>query len=166
MKETDSTVRNPKTIEENCFTTYFNNAFQQQKKALNKRTRFESNPKPVNTSRNEWFDENPISTSRKKLLPLNLGKWFQRAGMIFFKNWPTFIFKNGVHYRKKKALNKRKRFAIDQKTVSNSRNEGFVEKYDFTGPKNCFHLKQCLNKLNKTVYTSKNKILWKILSLL
>ena len=102
MKETDSTVRNPKKIEENCFTTYFNNAFQQQKKALNKRTRFESNPKPVNTSRNEWFDENPISTSRKKLLPLNLGKWFQRAGMFFFKNWPTFIFKNGVHYRKKK----------------------------------------------------------------
>ena len=34
--------------------------------------------------------------------------------MFFFKNWPTFDFKDGVHYQKK-ALNKSKRFVIKQK---------------------------------------------------
>ena len=41
-----------------------------QKKALNKSTRFEINPKSVCTSRVEGFEENVVSTSRKKLLPL------------------------------------------------------------------------------------------------
>ena len=39
-------------------------------KALNKSTRFEINPKFVYTSRDEGFDENSVSASRKKLLPL------------------------------------------------------------------------------------------------
>ena len=41
-----------------------------RKKALNKSTRFEINPKFVYTSRNEGFDENSVSTTRKKLFPL------------------------------------------------------------------------------------------------
>ena len=41
-----------------------------RKKALNKNTLFEINPKSVYTSRDEGFDENSVSTSRKKLLPL------------------------------------------------------------------------------------------------
>ena len=58
-------------IEENWFTLNFSNAFQEQKKkALNKSTRFEINPKSVYTSCDEAFDENSVSTSRKKPLPL------------------------------------------------------------------------------------------------
>ena len=34
--------------------------------------------------------------------------------MFFFKNWPAYNFKNGVHWLKK-ALNKSKRFVINQK---------------------------------------------------
>ena len=74
-----------------------------KKTALNKKTGFEINPKFVYTSRDEGFDENSVSTSRKKLLPLagisaNPRKRFQPAGiMFFFKNWLTFNFKNGVH---------------------------------------------------------------------
>ena len=41
-----------------------------RKKALNKNTLFETNPKSVYTSRDEGSDENSVSTSRKKLLPL------------------------------------------------------------------------------------------------
>ena len=41
-----------------------------RKKALNKSTQFEINPKSVYTSRDEGFDEKFLSTSRKKLLPL------------------------------------------------------------------------------------------------
>ena len=41
-----------------------------RKKALNKSTRFVINPKSVHTSRDEGFDENSVSTRRKKLLPL------------------------------------------------------------------------------------------------
>ena len=40
-----------------------------RKKALNKRPRFEINPKSVYTSRHEGFDENFVSTSQKKVLP-------------------------------------------------------------------------------------------------
>ena len=80
-----------------------------RKKALNKSTRFEINPKSICTKSHEGFDENSVSTSRKKLLiPL--------AGIMFFlKNWPTFNFKIGVH-QQKKALNKSKRFVINKKT--------------------------------------------------
>ena len=42
-----------------------------RKKALNKSTWFEINPKSIYTSRHERFDENSIATSRKKLLPLS-----------------------------------------------------------------------------------------------
>ena len=56
------------------------------------------------------------------------------------------------------ALNKSARPVINRKYVFTSQNEGFVEKYDFTGPKNCFHLNQCLKKLKKTASTSRNKI--------
>ena len=41
-----------------------------RKKAPNKNTRFEINPKSVYTSRDEGIDENYVTTSRKKLLPL------------------------------------------------------------------------------------------------
>ena len=41
-----------------------------KKKALNKSTQFEINTKSVYTSRDEAFDENSVSTSRKKLLSL------------------------------------------------------------------------------------------------
>ena len=40
-----------------------------EKKDLNKSTRFEINRKSVYTSRDEVFDENSVSTSRKKLFP-------------------------------------------------------------------------------------------------
>ena len=53
--------------------------------------------------------------------------------------------KNDIH-QQKKALNKSIRFLINQKSVSTSQNEGFVEKYDFTGPEKCFHSNQCLEK--------------------
>ena len=43
---------------------------QQQKKALNKSTRFEIKTKSVYTTRDEGFNQNSVSTSRKKLLPL------------------------------------------------------------------------------------------------
>ena len=55
---------------ENWFTPNSSNAFQQQKKALNKSTQFEINTKSVYTSRDEGFDENSVSISHKKLLPL------------------------------------------------------------------------------------------------
>ena len=57
-------------LEENWFTPIFSNAFQQQEKALNKSTWFEINPKVVYTCRDEGFDENSVSTIRKKLLLL------------------------------------------------------------------------------------------------
>ena len=41
-----------------------------RKKVLNKSPRFEINPKSVCTHRDKGFDENSVSTSRKKLLPL------------------------------------------------------------------------------------------------
>ena len=41
-----------------------------KKKALNKNSRFEYNPKSVYTSFDEGFDQNSVSTSQKKLLPL------------------------------------------------------------------------------------------------
>ena len=41
-----------------------------RKKALNKSAWFESDPKSVYTSRDEGFDENSVSTSPKKMLPL------------------------------------------------------------------------------------------------
>ena len=41
-------------------------------------------------------------------------KWFQRVGiMLFFKNWPTFNFKNALHWLKK-ALKQCKTFVINQ----------------------------------------------------
>ena len=59
---------------------------------------------------------------------------------------------------RKKALNKGTLFEINPKSAYTTCDEGFVEKYDFSGPKDCFHLKQCLNKLKKTVPSSRNKI--------
>ena len=56
---------------------------------------------------------------------------------------------------RKKALNKSTLFEINPKSVSTSCDQGFVEKYNFSGPKDCFYLNQCLNKLKKTVPTSR-----------
>ena len=41
-----------------------------RKKALNRSTRFEINPKFVCTSRDEGFDKNSVFNSQKNLLPL------------------------------------------------------------------------------------------------
>ena len=41
-----------------------------RKEALNESTWFESDPKSVYTSHDEGFDENSVSTSPKKMLPL------------------------------------------------------------------------------------------------
>ena len=49
-----------------------------------------------------------------------------------------------------------KRSVTNQKSVSTSQNEGFVKKYDFTGPKNCFHSNQFLRKFKKMVSNSRN----------
>ena len=49
----------------------------------------------------------------------------------------------------KRTLNQKiqNRFNQNQpKTVSTSQNVVFVGKYDFSGPKDCFHLNQCLKK--------------------
>ena len=44
---------------------------------------------------------------------------------------------NGAH-QQKNALNKHKRFVINQKTISTSQNERLVEKCDLSGPKIIF----------------------------
>ena len=54
-------------------------------------------------------------------------------------------FKHCVH-QQKKAPNKSTKFVINRKSVSTSQNEGFLEKCDFTGPKNYFHSSQHLKK--------------------
>ena len=77
-----------------------------RKKALNKGTR---------------FGINSVSTSRKKATTTcrnickHPRKRFQRAEILFFfKNWPTLNFMNGVR-QQKKALNKSKRFLVNEK---------------------------------------------------
>ena len=55
---------------------------------------------------------------------------------------------------RKKALNKSTLFKINPKSAYTTCDERFLEKYDFSGPKDCFYLNQCLNKLKKTVPTS------------
>ena len=68
-------------------------------------------------------------------------------------------FKNSVH-QQRKAPNKSIKFAINQKSVSTSQNEGFPEKCDFTGPKSYFHSNQSLKKKEKKerVSSSRNKM--------
>ena len=111
------------------------------------------------------LDRKSVSLARmkhsiKNLFPL-AGKLLPLLGMEKIEeNWFTPNLKNGVH-QWKKALNKSTRFVIYRKSVSTSQNEGFVEKYDFNGPKNCFHSNQCLEKLKKTVYTSRNNVFLK-----
>ena len=63
------------------------------------------------------------------------------------KKWFT---PRSVH-QQGKTLNKSARFVI---TIKDS----LKNSYDFTGPKNCFHLNQYLKKLKRTVSTSRNKI--------
>ena len=54
-----------------------------RKKALNKSSRFGINPECLYTSRDEGFDENSVSTSRKKLLPLaGISAKLQEDGFI------------------------------------------------------------------------------------
>ena len=72
------------------------------------------------------------------------------------ENWYTPNFRNSVH-QQKKASNKSLKFVINQKSVSISQNEGFLEKYDFTGPKCYFHSNQYLKK-KKMVSSSRNQI--------
>ena len=56
--------------EKNWFTSNSVMLSSSRKKALNKSAWFESDPKSVYTSRDEGFDENSVSTSPKKMLPL------------------------------------------------------------------------------------------------
>ena len=75
---------------ENWFTLTFTNAFQQQKKALIKKTRSEIYPKSVYTSRDDRFDENSVSTSLKKLLPLaGISAKIQENGFNKQEYWST-----------------------------------------------------------------------------
>ena len=94
--------------------------------------------KSFSTRQNEAFDKKSVSTSQKNCFHCKK-----------LKNWLTPNFKNGVH-QQKKALNKT-RFEINRKFVSTSQNGGFVDKYDFTGPKIYFHSNYYLKKLKKTV---------------
>ena len=72
------------------------------------------------------------------------------------ENWLTTTLKNCVH-QQKKASNKSTKFVIKQKSVSTGQNEGFPEKYDFTGPKSYFE-SVSEKKLKKTVSFSRSKI--------
>ena len=62
------------------------------------------------------------------------------------ENWLPPNFKNCVH-QQKKAPNKSAKFVIIRTSVSRSQNEGFLEKWNFTGPKSYFHWNQCLKKI-------------------
>ena len=79
-----------------------------------------------------------------------------RLGKKMEGNRFTPNFKNSVH-QQRKAPNKSIKFAINQKSISTSQNEGFPEKCYFTGPKSYFHSNQCLKK-KKTVSSSRNKM--------
>ena len=130
---------------------------------MNKKKRFEINLKPIYTSRDEGFDENFVSTSWKKLLPLAgisakiQENGFNEQGCSYLKI-VLHLISRMVSTIRKKTLNKNKKVCNLLKTISTSQNEGFVEKYDFSGPRDYFHLNQCLKKLKKTVFTSRNKI--------
>ena len=76
------------------------------------------------------------------------------------KNWFTPNFKNCVH-QQKKALNKSTKFVINQKSVSTSQNEEFLEKCDFSEPKSYLHSNKYLKKIKKMVSSSINKIFLK-----
>ena len=72
------------------------------------------------------------------------------------ENWLTPTLKNCV-YQQKKASNKSTKFVIKQKSVSTGQNEGFPEKYDFTGPKS--YVESVSEKrLKKTASFSRSKI--------
>ena len=103
--------------------------FTSTKLALNKRT---LSRKSVSTRRNEAFDK---KSQPEKTLEIKNTE----------ENQFTPNFKNYIH-QKKKALNKSTKFVIDRKSIPTSQNEGFLEKCDFTGPKNYFHSNQYLKK--------------------
>ena len=109
-----------------------------KKFALNKRT---LNRKSVSSRQNEAFDKKSMSISRKNCFHCQELK----KAKTKFRSTPKF--KNGVHHQKK-TLNKNTRLVVLRKSVSFRTNEGFVKKYDFTGPKNCFHLNQYRILLN------------------
>ena len=77
------------------------------------------------------------------------------------ENWFTPNLEN-CFYQQKKAPNKSTKFLKNQKSVSTSQNEEFLEKCDLTGPKNYFHSNQYWKKKRmKTVSSSRNKIFFK-----
>ena len=69
-------------------------------------------------------------------------------GYLFLVTMFATNFKNCVH-QQKKAPNKSTKFVINEKSVSISQNERFLEKYDFSGPKSYFHLNTYLKKKGK-----------------
>ena len=115
---------------------------------LNKRT---LSRKSVSTSQNEAFDKMSVSTSSKNCFRCQEQKKWKKIGLKL---------KNCV-YQQKKAPSKSTKFLIYRKSVSTSQNEGFLEKFDFTGPKSYFHSNQYRKKIKKTVSSSGNKIFFK-----
>ena len=69
--------------------------------------------------------KNPFPLVGKTVLLLRIEKMEE--------NWFTPNLKNCVH-QQKKAPNKSTKLVINRKSVSTSKNEGFLEKCDFTGP--------------------------------
>ena len=65
-------------------------------------------------------------------------------------------FKHCIH-QQKRAPNKSTKLVINQKSLSTSQNEGFLEKCDFTVPKSYFHSSQYLVINRKSVSTSQNE---------
>ena len=77
----------------------------------------------------------PLTGKTTSALRLEIIKW-KKIGLHLISS---------VH-QQSKSPNKNTKFAINQKSVSTSQNEGFPEKCDLTGPKSYFHSNQCLKK--------------------
>ena len=80
------------------------------------------------------------------------------------ENWFTPNFKNCVH-QQEKALNKSIKFVINRKSISTSQNEGFLEKYDLTGPKSYFHSNQYLKKIKENGFFKQKQDFFKNIGL-
>ena len=81
---------------------------------------------------------------------------FQQAKrMFFFKCWPTFNFKNGVH-QPKKTLNKVRGLQLTENPFPLARIKDSL-KNTIPLDQKLLHLNQCLKKMKQKVYTSRNK---------
>ena len=87
--------------------------------------------KSDSTPQKETFDKNSVSTKRKNCSHCQELKNSKKIGLNLISRMKSQLKKTRIK---------------------------IVEKYDFTGPKNCFHSNQSLQKFRKTVSTSKSKI--------